>query len=81
MIEFFYLVGYYHIFIYFNSNSFCIGKGRSKKKMKRLDMLLRDEIEDLTLPSRTNAFDNDDNDDSDDIHVGVGGYEDDDMDE
>jgi hypothetical protein len=44
-------------------------------------MLLRDEIEDLTLPY-TNALDNDESDDGDDIHdihVGVGGYEDDDM--
>jgi hypothetical protein len=42
-------------------------------------MLLRDEIEDLTLLSHTNALDNDESDDGDDIHVGVGGYEDDDM--
>ena len=56
--------------------------GRPKKKMKRLDMLLRNEenvnhqIEDLTLPSRTNALDNDDGDDMYDIQVCVGGYED-----
>ncbi|KAK9931866.1 hypothetical protein M0R45_019122 [Rubus argutus] len=57
-------------------------QGRPKKKMKRLDMLLRDEIKDLTLPSHSNALDNDESDDGDDIHdihVGVGGYEDDDM--
>jgi hypothetical protein len=56
--------------------------GRPKKKMKRIDMLLRNEenvnhqIEDLTLPSRTNALDNDDGDDMYDIQVCVGGYED-----
>ena len=50
--------------------------------MKRLDMLLRSEenvnhqIDDLTLPSRTNALDNDDSDDMFDIQVCVGGYED-----
>jgi hypothetical protein len=56
--------------------------GRPKKKMKRIDMLLRNEenvnhhIKDLTLPSRTNALDDDDGDDMYDIQVCVGGYED-----
>ncbi|XP_062027647.1 uncharacterized protein LOC133743660 isoform X3 [Rosa rugosa] len=52
-------------------------KVRSKKKMRKLAALLRDEdheIEDLTLPPHTDAAL--DIDDCDDIHVGVDGYDD-----
>ncbi|XP_062026539.1 uncharacterized protein LOC133742872 [Rosa rugosa] len=57
-------------------------KVRSKKKMRKFAALLRDEddeIEDLTLPPHTDTALN--IDDCDDIHVGMDGYDNYDLEE
>lgn len=68
-----------YVSIHIYTSTFFLGKekSKSKKKMKTLDSLLRneDEIEDLTLHPHIDALNIDD---CNDIHVGVSGYDDED---